>query len=163
MDQSTPLPPPSLHENGTTRRENSKTESSKDDKMVGCEAEDQKQSSKSFWRFKRSSSLNCGSGYGPSLCPLPLLSRSNSTGSASSVKRSSLAKDGHNQKQHPQKNSVKPSQSWFSGSCQKPPLKKGYGAYGNGVHINPVLHVPSASLFGFGSIFSNGRDKNKKK
>lgn len=132
---------------------------------------DPKQSSKSFWRFNRSSS--CGSGYGRSLCPLPLMSRSNSTGSStSSVKRSS----SHNHKQNSQKHSsasssstMKSSQSSSSSSSsasyQKPPLKKNYGSYGStsGVHIfNPVLHVPSASLFGFGSIFSNGKVKSSK-
>ncbi|KAL8539010.1 hypothetical protein ACS0TY_000858 [Phlomoides rotata] len=45
----------------------------------------------SFWRFNRSTSLNCGIGYTRTLCPLPLLSRSNSTGSASSDKRSSIS------------------------------------------------------------------------
>ncbi|GFY84788.1 hypothetical protein Acr_03g0015620 [Actinidia rufa] len=44
----------------------------------------------------------------------------------------------------------------------KPPLKKNYGAYGNGVRINPVLNVPSGSLFGLGSIF-NGKEKSKRK
>ncbi|GAY43888.1 F1O19.11 protein [Citrus sinensis] len=112
-----------------------------------------KQSSKSFWKFKRSSSLNCGSGYGRSLCPLPpLLSRSNSTGSASNDKRAALSKDGSNKS---------PSSSSIKSSYLKPPLKKNYGSYGNGVHVNPVLNVPSGNLFGLGSIF--GKDKNKKK
>lgn len=113
-----------------------------------------KQSSKSFWKFKRSSSLNCGSGYGRSFCPLPpLLSRSNSTGSASNDKRASFSKDGSNKSL--------PSSSSIKSSYLKPPLKKNYGSYGNGVHVNPVLNVPSGNLFGLGSIFS--KDKNKKK
>lgn len=117
-----------------------------------------KQGSKSFWRFKRSSSLNCGSGYGPSLCPLPLLSRSNSTGSAASQKQNS-------KKNHPSVAVPKiPSQyssTW--GSYQKPPLKKSYGSYGNGggVRVNPVLNVHSGNLFGLGSIF--GKEKSKRK
>ncbi|CAK9150692.1 unnamed protein product [Ilex paraguariensis] len=126
-------------------------------KMASSESEE-KQNSKSFWRFKRSSSLNCGSGYGGGLCPLPLLSRSNSTGSAQSVKRSSFSKESANHKQHSQKipwaASVKQSQSSSSTGYQKPPLKKGYGSYGHGVRINPVLNVPTANLFGLGSIFS---------
>lgn len=114
-----------------------------------------KQSSKSFWKFKRSSSLNCGSGYGRSLCPLPpLLSRSNSTGSASNDKRAALSKDGSNKSSSSSSSSIK-------SSYLKPPLKKNYGSYGNGVRVNPVLNVPSGNLFGLGSIFS--KDKNRKK
>lgn len=121
-----------------------------------------KQSSKSFWRFKRSSSLNCGSGYGRSLCPLPpLLHRSNSTGSATNDKRAALSKDSNN---NPQKQpSIRSSHSSSSTNHLKPPLKKYYGSYGNGIHVNPVLNVPSGNLFGLGSIFFNGKDKNKKK
>ncbi|KAL0423995.1 UNVERIFIED_CONTAM: hypothetical protein Sradi_0934300 [Sesamum radiatum] len=119
---------------------------------------------KSFWRFKRSASLNCGSGYGRTLCPLPLLSRSNSTGSTSSGKRSSLA---NSQKQnllkHSSSNSSqKQPQSGYSSS--RPPLKKNsHGSYTNGVKFNPVLNVPPANLFGLGSIFSGGKDRGKKK
>ncbi|KAJ7000552.1 hypothetical protein D5086_008522 [Populus alba] len=125
------------------------------------EEEYQKQSSKSFWRFKRSSSLNCASGYGKSLCPLPLLSRSYSTGSTPSSKRAPLSKDT-NHKQHRQ-SFLKPSQSSSSTNYHKPPLKKNYGPYGNGVRVSPVLNVSSGNLFGLGSIFFNGKDKNKKK
>ncbi|GAV85538.1 hypothetical protein CFOL_v3_28974 [Cephalotus follicularis] len=124
---------------------------------TGDETEE-RQSSKSFWRFKRSSSLNCGSGYGRSLCPLPLLSRSNSTGST--------PKESHNRKQHSHKQaSFKASQFPSSTSNnQKPPLKKNYGSYyGSGVRINPVLNVPSGNLFGLVSFFSNAKDKSKKK
>lgn len=125
---------------------------------------DEKQSSKSFWGFKRSSSLNCGSGYGRSLCPLPpLLSRSNSAGSSSNVKRSSQK---HSSAASVNKGSQSSSSSSSSASYQKPPMKKNitYGAYGNATgHINPVLNVPSANFFGLGSIFCNTKDKNKKK
>lgn len=141
-----------------------------DEKQSSCNNNNNSniKSSSSFWGFKRSSS--CGSGgYGRSLCPLPLLSRSNSTGSSSStitttpsVKRMSLS---NMKQQNPQKYaSTRPSSS----SNLKPPLKKNYGGpYGhsnsNGVRVNPVLNVPSASLFGLGSIFSTNKDKTKKK
>ncbi|KAH6803686.1 hypothetical protein C2S51_031933 [Perilla frutescens var. frutescens] len=126
--------------------------------------EKQNQKTSSFWRFKRSSSLNCGSGYARTLCPLPLLSRSNSTGSTASVKRSS----SNNQKQNYQKyslpNSALKQSSWSTNNYLKPPLKKnGYCSYNGGVKINPVLNVPSANLFGLASIFSGGKDKGKKK
>lgn len=153
-----PLPPPRASGNGL------KKENSKESKAASNEAAGEKQSSKSFWRFKRSSS--CGSGYGRSLCPLPpLLSRSNSTGSATNnVKRASLSSDGQNPKQSSQKNaSLKSPLSSASTSYPKPPLKKGHGTYGNGVRVTPVLNVPPANLFGLGSIFSHSKDKNKKK
>ncbi|KAG6384277.1 hypothetical protein SASPL_155922 [Salvia splendens] len=113
----------------------------------------------SFWRFKRSASLNCGSGYARTLCPLPLLSRSNSTGSTASVKRS-------NQKQNFQKCALpnRALKEFSSSNYRKPPAKKvGYCSYNGAVKVNPVLNVPSANLFGLGSIFSGGRDKGKKK
>ncbi|KAL5581824.1 hypothetical protein UlMin_014266 [Ulmus minor] len=124
---------------------------------------DEKQSSKSFWRFKRSSS--CGTGYGRTLCPLPLLSRSNSTGSADESSPINIKKEGPGSKQNTQKSlPTKMSQSHSSSSSyQKPPLKKSFGAYNNGVSINPVLNVPPTNIFGIGSMFSNGKNKNKKK
>ncbi|KAJ1391435.1 hypothetical protein SESBI_36676 [Sesbania bispinosa] len=152
-----PLPlPPSYDSISTTK--NMKRES----KYFNDEVYD-KQSSKSFWSFKRSSS--CGSGYGRSLCPLPLLSRSNSTGSTTpSVKRNTLSKEGPNIKQNSHKHSsTRFSHSFGPNSYQKPPLNKSHGSYGNNVRVNPVLNVPSANLFGLGSIFSNNRDKSKKK
>ncbi|GLU01608.1 hypothetical protein SLE2022_189100 [Rubroshorea leprosula] len=103
----------SQDDEGEINNNNLKKESSKANKISRDEVEE-KQSSKSFWRFKRSSSLNCNSGYGHGLCPLPLLSRSYSTGSA--PKQSS--------QKHPV--SQKPSSSMYH---QKPPLKKSYGPY----------------------------------
>ncbi|KAK7381072.1 hypothetical protein VNO78_33596 [Psophocarpus tetragonolobus] len=149
----------------STTSKGSKKDGHKDRKELSDEV-DEKQSSKSFWRFKRSSS--CGSGYGRSLCPLPLLSRSNSTGSSPSVKRIPLSKEGHpNVKQNSQRRSSSMSRSsphsLASHNHQKPPLKRSHGSYGNGVRVSPVLNVPSANLFGLGSIFSNNRDKSKKK
>jgi len=105
--------------------------------------EEQQNSSKSFWGFKRSSS--CGNGYARSLCPIPLLSRSNSAGSSTSTKRSSSSKEGFTHK-HPH-------------NSQKPPLRKTSYSYGNnsntsnGVRVNPVLNL------GFGSFFSSGKKK----
>nr|GMC97024.1 uncharacterized protein LOC109177542 isoform X2 [Ipomoea batatas] len=117
---------------------------------------DRKQNSKP-WRFRRSSSLSCGSG---ALCPLPLLSRSNSTGSSSPI-----TKDSFNSKPHYKKfssSSIKQSHSVISAThYQKPPVKKFMS--NGGIRINPVLNIPPASLFGLSSIFSGGKDKNKKK
>lgn len=152
------LPPPSSVSN------TDETETSK-------EAEEkQGNNSKSFWKFKRSKSLNCGSIYKRGLCSLPLLSRSKSTGSTASAKRSLIPKDEsaqHNNndvKQTTQKNSNSNSNS-NSSYHKKPPLKKNYGSSFNSgvVQVSPVLNVPTGKLLGFGSIFSHGKDKGKGK
>nr|GMD49973.1 probable membrane-associated kinase regulator 1 [Ipomoea batatas] len=120
------------------------------------------------------SSLNCGSGYARTLCPLPLLSRSNSTGSSSPIPKRTLSRDSFNLKHQSQKSSScsasstkHQSYNLFSASNHKPPSKKfqaSTSSYSsNGVRVNPVLNVPPANLFGLGSMFSHGKDKNKKK
>lgn len=177
-----PIPPSHNHSHPTVLQpEKKNSESQRSNDTPGCfdnQAEDQKKKSKSFWQFKRSSSLNSGNSYARSLCPIPLLSRSNSAGSATSSKRSSSTKESHSlNKQHAPKSSLvssstKQSQLSSSNSYQKPPLKKnGYGgntnygsssSHGNGVRINPVLNVPSANLFGLGSIFSSSSNKQEK-
>lgn len=144
---------------------------------------------KPSWQFRRSSSLNFDSttARGKSLIrSLHFLSRSNSTGSAPNPKQTVIP----NQKQqHLRKNqstnSRRRSSSASSSSCsssttyysysgssswsQKPSLRKS-GSYGNGVRISPVLNLPppyiskvTVSLFGFGSLFCNGKLKKKKK
>ncbi|CAN8238543.1 unnamed protein product [Cochlearia groenlandica] len=161
-----PIKPDQNQNTGLPKPESKNTD---DDVAVTTE---EKHNTKSFWGFKRSSSLNCGSSYGRSLCPLPLLNRSNSTGSASTKPKQSTKKQHtttttteHTKLQHAS------SLSSSSSSYQKPPLKKSYGGYsygshGNGIRVSPVINmVPSSvSMFGLGSIFSgNGRDKNKKR
>ncbi|XP_061349451.1 uncharacterized protein LOC133294717 [Gastrolobium bilobum] len=155
-----PLPLPYAIRNNASTNKKSKKESPKE--SLNDEVEE-KQSSKSFWRFKRSSS--CGSGYGSSLCPLPLLSRSNSTGSSPSVKRMHLSKEGPKVKQNSQNSSstTRPSHPLCPNNHQKPPLKRSHGSYANSVRVSPVLNVPPANLFGLGSIFSNNKAKSKKK
>ncbi|PIN13322.1 hypothetical protein CDL12_14054 [Handroanthus impetiginosus] len=156
-----PLPPPPAPVPVPAQKPSKST--NKETKNTNSELPEEKH--KSFWRFKRSTSLNCGSGYGRTLCPLPLLSRSNSTGSSASVKRSSIT---NNQKQNLLKHSSlsssssrKHAQSVYS---SRPPLKKnGPASYGNGIKFNPVLNVPPANLFGLGYIFSGGKDRTKKK
>jgi hypothetical protein len=154
--------------------------------------EDQKPASKSFWQFKRSSSLNCDSARSRSLIrSLQFLSRSNSTGSSSlNSKQTTMNSAKETQKPHLQKQpsvssrkSSASSSASSSSSCsstyyysysssQRPSLKKNCGSsyYGNGVRISPVLNIPqpyiskvTVSFFGFGSLFCNGKVKNKKK
>ncbi|XP_061339471.1 uncharacterized protein LOC133286130 [Gastrolobium bilobum] len=123
--------------------------------------EDEKPSSKYFWQFKRSSSLNFDTTRGISLIrSLQFLSRSNSTGSVPNPKQTET------QKQRFQKQSSASSRS----SSQKPSMKKNCGSSGNGVRISPVLNLPhayipkaTARFFGFGSLFCNGKIKRKKK
>ncbi|XP_042516894.1 uncharacterized protein LOC122091097 [Macadamia integrifolia] len=156
----------------STKTDDSKKESLKEIMAMSNESED-KASSKSFWRFKRSSSLNAGNGQRRSLiCSLPLLSRSNSTGSSTNPKRQPLLKDTQKHSHKPPTPTPAKSSSFSSSSSQsqKPPLKKNSGSYGNGVRISPVLNIPppyiakgTASLFGLGSFFCGGKDKNKKK
>ncbi|KAH6797074.1 hypothetical protein C2S52_021628 [Perilla frutescens var. hirtella] len=155
VDEPSPSPPPSASLPPPSPHKPAKNPSS--------ESEEKQ---KSFWRFKRSSSLNCGSGYGRTLCPLPLLSRSNSTGSTASGKRSSISS---NQKQNFVKcnssNTSQKQQPQSGYSSSRPPLKKNvHFSYGSGIKFNPVLNVPPATLFGLGSIFSGvGKDRSKKK
>ncbi|OAY47277.1 uncharacterized protein LOC110617058 [Manihot esculenta] len=140
---------------------------------------DEKPASKSFWQFKRSNSLNCDSSRSKSLIrSLQFLSRSNSTGSAPNPpKQAMFSKETQKlrlQKQHsvPSRKSAAPSSGafYYYNSGQKPPLLRKCGSYGNGVRISPVLNVPSpyisrgtANLFGFGSLFCNGKVKKKKR
>lgn len=149
--------------------------------LAVSDADEKPAVSRSFWRFTRSSSLNFGSSHKVSLiCSLPILSRSNSTGSANSNQRRPPLKDNYNYKslhKHQSNPSAKPPSLASSSSLHKPPLKKNnsggkthFGSRGNGIQINPVLNVPpciskgSMNLFGFGYFFCNGKDhKNKKK
>ncbi|KAL8532001.1 hypothetical protein ACS0TY_008560 [Phlomoides rotata] len=153
--QLPPQPPPPKKQGKFT------TTSTNETKNAIAESEEKQ---RSFWRFNRSSSLNCGSGYGRTLCPLPLLSRSNSTGSSASGKRSSAS---GNQKQsflrHNSSNTSQKQQP-SSGYSSKPPLKKNSNfSYNSGIKFNPVLNVPPANLFGLASFFSGGKDRSKKK
>nr|GMD51973.1 probable membrane-associated kinase regulator 1 [Ipomoea batatas]GMD57029.1 probable membrane-associated kinase regulator 1 [Ipomoea batatas] len=172
-----PQPPKTPPPPAPTSQNHDKKETSGETKPETLESssDGQKQSgSKVFWKFKRSSSLNCGSGYARTLCPLPLLSRSNSTGSSSPIPKRTLSRDSFNLKHQSQKSSScsasstkQQSYNFFSASNHKPPSKKfqaSTSSYSsNGVRVNPVLNVPPANLFGLGSMFSHGKDKNKKK
>ncbi|KAK7291415.1 hypothetical protein RIF29_06542 [Crotalaria pallida] len=120
---------------------------------------------KSFWGFSRSKSLNCDTKKNL-ICSLPLLSRSNSTGSVPNPKRMSSSKHA----------SVSKSPSSSASSCsstlnlypvQKSASGKSYGgSYGDSHRISPVLNVPtpkgSANLFGFGSFLRVGKVKKNK-
>uniref|UniRef100_A0A7N0TKK0 Uncharacterized protein n=1 Tax=Kalanchoe fedtschenkoi TaxID=63787 RepID=A0A7N0TKK0_KALFE len=161
--------------------------------LLECEDEDSEEGkpvagTKSFWQFRRSSSLNCESGRARSLIKsIQFLSRSKSTGSVPSQKQSRVSRTG--QKQNCQKqqsvhiNHSDKAQFYYyvnrvsttsSSSSQKPPLSR-TRSYGSGnVRISPVLNMPlppsyfcrgnASSLFRFGSsLFCSGKDKSMKK
>ena len=149
-----------------------------------AENEEEKPSSKYFWQFKRSSSLNFDTTRGNSLIrSLQFLSRSNSTGSAPNPKQTELPREHQKQRRLQKQSSVSSRRSlsssssssssstyYFYSSSQKPSLKKNCGSSGNGVRISPVLNLPQAYIpkatarfFGFGSLFCNGKSKRKKK
>ncbi|XP_022754887.1 uncharacterized protein LOC111303106 [Durio zibethinus] len=160
--------------------EDSKKESIRQIMLVNSDLEE-KPKSKSFWGFKRSSSLNCDIKKSI-ICSLPLLSRSNSTGSVPNPKRSSMKDSNkHSSQKLLSISMTKSSSSSSSSSCcsncnayqfhQRPPLKKNHGkSYGNGFRISPVLNVPphyiskgTANLFGLGSFLRTGKDKKSRK
>ncbi|KAI9094288.1 hypothetical protein K1719_026870 [Acacia pycnantha] len=169
IDHQSVLPPlhkslstEAIQENASTTMKVSKPERIKEE----ADVEKQGHNHKSFWRFK---SKSCGTGYGRSLCPLPILSRSFSSGSStspstsSSVKKNmSVSKEGKNyynnntQKSHVSARSSSSSMG-HSISYLKSPLKKSQASYGNDIPV--ILNVPSANPFGFGSIFSRSKDK----
>ncbi|XP_023550641.1 uncharacterized protein LOC111808723 [Cucurbita pepo subsp. pepo] len=144
---------------------------------------DEKPQSKSFWQFKRSSSLNCESSKSRSLIrSLHFLSRSNSTGSALNPKSQSTSKDPQrpNLQKQPSISSSRRSStstsisssanSYFANlSSQKPSVRKNSGPNnGNGVRISPFLNLPppyiskvTVSFFGFGSLFCNACDQSQ--
>ncbi|CAN1128844.1 hypothetical protein LINPERPRIM_LOCUS17098 [Linum perenne] len=116
--------------------------------------------SKSFWGFKRSTSLNNYDLKKTLISSLPpLLSRSKSTGSVPVPKKSSQKKPIP----HSAKSSSSSSTSYAYSFPQKPPLKKKNSTS----RISPVLNVPAitkgtANLFGLGSILIGKEKKSRK-
>ncbi|KAJ6672630.1 hypothetical protein OIU85_013917 [Salix viminalis] len=139
--------------------------------VVNSNRLEEKPQSKSFWGFKRCSSLN--SDIKRSLCSIPLLLRSSSTGSEPNAKRTTLKDTRKNNSQRHQSASMAKSEpssssesSFIYSLPKKPPLKKG-GSYGK---ISPVLSLPppyiykgTANLFGLGSFMRNGKEKKIRK
>ncbi|OIV90149.1 hypothetical protein TanjilG_01603 [Lupinus angustifolius] len=147
------VPPPHVicHNASTNKNLKKKCNTTKEMK----EFNDEKHISNSFWKFKRSSS--CSSGYVRSLCPLPLLYRSNSTGSTSpnvKIKQSSLKQFS---------TTTRFSQTFGPNNYQKPPLKSHRNNGANSIRVTPVLNVLPVNIIGLCSIFSKSKDKIKKK
>ncbi|ESW25541.1 hypothetical protein PHAVU_003G044800 [Phaseolus vulgaris] len=150
-----------------------------EDDDVEEESPNSASSSNLFWR---SSSVNCDSatrGKGMLRSSLQFLSRSYSTGSAPNTPKHAVIARKSVEKHRLQKQSSGSSMSlsssssasssayYFYDSCRKPSLKKNFGsASGKGVRITPILNLPhhkaTRSIFGFGSLFCNGKIKGKK-
>lgn len=172
------LPPLPTNTNGISI---SKQESVSSNSNSDHQQNNNKIQSKSFWRIKRCSSLHCDNKK-TSFWSLPLLSRSNSTGSVQHntnhpPKSTTKQQNGNSRQQQHSKNnnnvggisSSSTATFYVYPLSQKPPLRRNYLGPNNGVNgvrINPVLNVPSphiskgtANLLGLGSFFRNGKDK----
>ncbi|XP_022993317.1 uncharacterized protein LOC111489360 [Cucurbita maxima] len=148
-------PPPPLVPPDPARNSVSSEKKSLKELLSASFDADEKPQSKSFWQFKRSSSLNCESSKSRSLIrSLHFLSRSNSTGSALNPKSQSTSKDPQrpNMQKQPSISSSRRSStsistsanSYFANlSTQKPSVRKNSGPNnGNGVRISPFLNLP---------------------
>lgn len=138
--------------------------------------EEEKPSSKYFWQFKRSSSLNFDTNSKNSLIRSLQFLRSNSTGSAPNLKETELVRETQKQRLQKQSSASSSRRSSSSSSTSSTyyfyssSLKKNSGSSSSGVRIRPVLNLPQAYIpkvtarfFGFGSLFCNGKIKRKKK
>lgn len=129
---------------------------------------------KSFWKINRSSSVHVDedSHKKSSFWSLPLMLRSNSTGSAPSPRQISKENKKHNMQKQLKCSTASASSFYMYQLPQKPPLKRNHGgSYGNnGISTNPVLNVPTpyigkgtGNLFGITSLFKEKKDKKTKK
>ncbi|WOK97727.1 hypothetical protein Cni_G06435 [Canna indica] len=115
---------------------------------------------KPFWRFRRSSSLNCSSGSGGgSLCSFPLL-RSKSSGSSSPMQVRPTAKQC---KSLNAINATNATELFKKGSSSEPKTTRVYyysaaassrqrRLHGNAVRISPILNVPTPTGGGMGIL-----------
>jgi hypothetical protein len=143
--------------------------------VVNSDLEQKHVSKYSFWGSTRSNSLNSDRKRSL-LRSLPLLSRSNSTGSTTlkdvqnkhnSQKRASVFMS----RSSSLSSSASSSSSSTSALQQKPPLKKNYGGALHSVRISPVLNIVpplyiskrTENLFGLGSFLRDRKDEKSKK
>ena len=175
--------PPTLSQNSSTNDDPSllkdanvvATMSTAANVVESSEHKNQNQAnSKSFWKINRSSSVHVDedSYKKSSFWSLPLMLRSNSTGSAPSPRQISKENKKHNMQKQLKCSTASSSSFYMYQLSQKPPLKRNHGgSYGNnGVFTNPVLNVPppyigkgTGNLFGITSLFKEKKDKKIKK
>ncbi|KAL1810712.1 hypothetical protein ACET3Z_020777 [Daucus carota] len=175
--------PPTLSQNSSTNDDPSllkdanvvATMSTAANVVESSEHKNQNQAnSKSFWKINRSSSVHVDedSYKKSSFWSLPLMLRSNSTGSAPSPRQISKENKKHNMQKQLKCSTASSSSFYMYQLSQKPPLKRNHGGSysNNGVFTNPVLNVPppyigkgTGNLFGITSLFKEKKDKKIKK
>lgn len=167
---SSSLPPPPLPLPEHSRKYSVKeTRGSVNGRGSGANSDSEaEKSSKSFWSFKRSSSLNCDLKKSL-ICSFPRLTRSNSTGSVMNSKREMLRDiNKHSSQRHGvPRPGANPSSRMHPPLCcssyqlrpQKHARKNG-GGRGGSFWIAPVIGGPSP--FGLGSILRLSKEKKKK-
>ncbi|KAL1221624.1 hypothetical protein V5N11_026238 [Cardamine amara subsp. amara] len=178
LTSSSSLPPQPLPLPEHSRKHREKeTRGNRNSRGGGANSDSEaEKSSKSFWSFKRSSSLNCDIKKSL-ICSFPRLTRSNSTGSVANSKRAMLRDinkhssqrhgvphPGSNQSSHmPPPSSSSSSSSLCCSSYQFRPQKHaGKNESGRGsFRITPVIGGPSP--FGLGSILRLSKEKKKRK
>lgn len=162
-----PAPPPPAPARETLREVMRTPELGSDESSSKPPTPQGSSSKAAFWRFGRSSSLNSYGGSKRSLLgKLPLLHRSNSTGSSNQTQKK------HHNKSTPKPKGLPPpppSSSSSSSSVSSlpkplPPAKKAGAGFAGG-RVNPVLNVPppyissgTTNLFGFGYFFRQSRE-----
>ncbi|VVA99844.1 unnamed protein product [Arabis nemorensis] len=169
LSSSPILPPPPLPLPQHSRKYSEKeTPGSRNGRGSGANSDSEvEKSSKSFWSFKRSSSLNCDIKKNL-ICSFPRLTRSNSTGSVMNSKRSMLRDiNKHSSQRHgaPRPGANPSSRLSSSSVCcssyQFRPQKQAAGKNGGGsFRITPVIGGPSP--FGLGSILRLSKEKTTK-
>lgn len=131
---------------------------------------------KSFWQFKRSSSLNCEINRRKGLIrSLHFLSRSNSTGSPLNPKQHPAPRENQRQGQGFQRQQSIPGRKSsfgmpysYSSWQQQKTNPTNPRSYFNGLRITPVLNfqphisIGPVNLFGFASFLCNGKVWKKK-
>lgn len=141
---------------------------------INVKSDKKVQSTRSFWGFKRSSSLNSDDGNKVSLlCPLPDLSRSRSVSSVAANPNKVAQKQQRRRSAAPE---IGKSSSIAAYVCPFPhkshSMRKSHSGgggshYGNNgsIRVSPVLNVPphkgSVSFFGLGCFYIRGKDKTK--
>ncbi|XP_010916409.1 uncharacterized protein [Elaeis guineensis] len=174
-----PLPPPAVpypKKHGSLRE----IMASSDDDDDNVIKRSPSSSQRSFWRFRRSNSLNCGGGSRTGLiCPFTLL-RSKSTGSSPTINPPTVRSrpDKHHNKTNQNNgtrgscskddSSINPSSSLLFRKVSTDSSARIYYYSGtrrscsNGVRISPILNVPAASCV-FGYLSCSCGDKSMRR
>ncbi|KAL6543779.1 hypothetical protein OROGR_010276 [Orobanche gracilis] len=118
---------------------------------LDADEEDEKPSSKPFWKFKRSSSANCENGRANGFLrfrSLQFLTRSNSTGSVPNPSPYGVSKSYRKQQSLKEGSIDYRNNNNNITTSKKPSLRKSTSRScgNNGVRFNPVLNIPPAYI-----------------